>query len=80
MIPNMWQIISRDTSNIIEVLKDNERFLSTVDLAVYIGDNKFETALYEDGEFTILGRYPTKDEAIAEHQRLSKKYNFTDEF
>jgi hypothetical protein len=75
-----WQIISRDNTDIIAVLKDEQRYLSTVELIYAVDKNKYETALYDGKKFIVLNRYATKDKALAGHKKLSKKYGFTDEF
>jgi len=75
-----WKVVSLDNSDVIAVLKDKQRFLSTVDMGFTIGKNRYETALYDGEEFIVLNRYATRDEAFSEHKRLSKKYKFTDNF
>lgn len=81
MFDDRWQMISRDTEDLVGILRGDETWLSTVELP-YLGGTfehpeyyKYESCLFTKDSSVVLSRYKTKAEAMMGHTELAEKYN-----
>lgn len=83
-----WQLISRD-KNLFNILRGEQTHLSTVELPItasmirmgfanMLDDYRYESCLFTaNDDSDVLARYTSRQEAIAGHKALSKKYGLT---